>query len=315
MNLDFTISTPEQRINYITPQLPNLNPTQLEYAADYILRADKFPIDAKQSYWQRKQPEAIEDSCLDTTQFQPIARNTYTKPKQKISPTQWQLPALAPLNTDLAILKAKLAQLQPNTAEYSKLRHLIIDIKRQAYILLDMYCKPIPGKHTIPCNTPPIDIEQFIDYTNPFHLKYMYKFYNSLSLSEESKYSIEFLDYVAARTPLTDWQRTLIQCRKLNYTGAQIKQTILALHQRTITDAYISTSWKIILDQIAKSAENIFQEIIWSNSPEKWKKCGTCNHFKVNTEYNFRKKGNTCKLCLNKREKSVEIEETKYRKE
>ena len=102
MNLDFTIPTPEQRISYITPQLPQLNPTQLEYAADYILRADKFPIDAKQSYWQRKQPEAIEDSCLDTTQFQPIARNTYTKPKQKISPTQWQLPALAPLNTDLA---------------------------------------------------------------------------------------------------------------------------------------------------------------------------------------------------------------------
>ena len=69
MNLDFTISTPEQRINCIIPQLPNLNPTQLEYAADYILRADKFPIDAKQSYWQRKQPEAIEDSCLDTTQY------------------------------------------------------------------------------------------------------------------------------------------------------------------------------------------------------------------------------------------------------
>ncbi len=115
MNLDFTISTPDERINYIIPQLSQLNPTQLEYAADYILRADKFPIDAKQSYWQRKQPEAIEDSCLDTTQFQPIARNTYTKPKQKISPTQWQLPALAPLNADLIALKAKLAQLQPNT--------------------------------------------------------------------------------------------------------------------------------------------------------------------------------------------------------
>lgn len=238
--LDYNYTTPEERLAYIKTQLPHLaqlNPTQLDTCANYLLQytSTKPTLEFSQVY--------LEDLHPDLTQTNPIK---YTHPK---TPPNWaNLPIRTKAINQLKILEAAApAQLAYN---YRKIR---IDLTKEAALETTSQL-PKPYAPTQPPH--PIDISPLIDLTNPFHIKQILKLYSQLKQSPESWEFMEYFDQICTKANLHPWQEHILLRQIDGVNQITIGIELAQQFNKPITPSYLSQAKRTIYRKIAKAAAN-----------------------------------------------------------
>lgn len=305
--LDFSIEKDCDRNEYVKRELKNktCSPTsrELETMADYILfgkddngfnEVDKKNIEIKTKYssYAKRKNESIEEltsnPAFDERSFRPVARTIYKNPKPQLNKN---LPELQPLLEEItkwehvynvAIGKEKDENLKPKTqTEIYKLKHFIIDLKKQQYTISEALNERIctfttkdyvqKNDFDIRMNVRPLglkmgdslrfdnprednnsnfelnEMDGSFNFENPLHIYQLLEFY-SLILEESidnpygnEKYLLETLDFYISKTPLEESRKKIIELKKHKVSNQEIRKELEHLYGLTYNENYIST--------------------------------------------------------------------------
>lgn len=296
MYLDRTIDSQTERVKFVEQNIDKLDPME---AADYILQADpnhELRPPSKHKYWQKRDDKHTSYEDLQPhTKISAIGSNHYTLKK----------PQLKEFNNEK--FKAEIERVQqalfcatPNTKEYSALRHLLISMRSQAYILGDSENPTVASRTRIQpySETPELDFSQ-VDLSNTAHIRQLYENYAWGHCSENLDLRDIYakLDLLQNRTLLIPWHRELLDLKKQNLTHDEIKQQISHKTTQPYYIAALKTSYKLM----AETYEHIEMEqnALFRHNPDDWRYCEVCNQWYLNTEFFWRKKPlYACKNCL-----------------
>jgi hypothetical protein len=153
--LDYNIITAEDRCNAShTLDLSRATNTDLEKVANYILygktpKGNSLPeakeISTKHSTWKKKDPQSLdalmENIMFDEACLRPLsARSPYTNPKPKIDHEKDAgIPGMIDLWSAIAALETYQESAEDKLKKYY-LRHLLIDMRKEQYLLKDLFC-------------------------------------------------------------------------------------------------------------------------------------------------------------------------------
>lgn len=303
---DFNLYSDRERVEYIKNELQSKNcptSTELESMANYILfgkgedgesQVDKKNIEIETKYksYSKRKVESLEEltsnPVFDERSLRSLGRSRYTSPKPTLDRT---LPELQPLLEeiekwqhiyDVAIGKEKdlnLRQLTPT--EIYKLKHFLIDLKKQQYVISEAlspkridfsqpsyspiynfdvgidvrplglkigncvrFDNPREDKDSnfeIPSNPNSINLE------DPTHIYGVLEFYSTLleeSLDKpdsNGKYLIETLDFYIEKTPLDASRKTIVELKKHKVSNQEIKKKLEEPYGLSYNENYIST--------------------------------------------------------------------------
>lgn len=286
MNLDYALPYDYQRLNFVEQNInltdPKLN---LEYICNYILYG-KQPTPTKEEEYEQISPETIPCSTR------------YTAPRPRIP---WEHPELQQLHQSKLQLN-QLIQKQTNPQTIAFLKRWNRELSADAAPILQAYN---PTTTFLPTYTTPptLEIDDFIDYTNSFHIKHLITYYSQLRQSETSKWNIYYLDRIIEKTPITDWQKYMLKRRIDGISANIIGFEIAEKYHKFISTTYMSTIMRTIYKQIAETALQLQQEYMDRQKPQMWKECGSCKTKLHINKFNCKKK--YCKLCEKKRREAI----------
>jgi len=176
--LDYNLYSNADRANFVidlfTPELEqqaklhyeeDSTKLELEAAANFILygkdpKTDKnfvqkkeVQIDTKHTCWKRKEPESLdalmEDPLVDQTQFMEVKKNCYKKPKPTIDREKDKdIPGMQDLWSAIDILAARVKELKDQqllNLEYYKKNHLLIQLRKEQFVLKDSAKEEVHG--------------------------------------------------------------------------------------------------------------------------------------------------------------------------
>lgn len=352
LNLDFNLITPQERNEYVTSffsQNPKYKPTQheLETISNYILFG-KEPITKKGERDPNLPPEKWTNISqrkeVNIQTKHPIKERTISLEELKTEPTLLKtkyikpsfpreenadIPSIQELWATIDLYEALLAQdLSPNVRYQYK--HMLIDLRRQQYVLRDIYKPPITihfSRTNIPqipsvtifptipissLNFPEQDADEntiTIDFTNTTHIKRAIEFYNEMAADNRNLSAAEniinpaldfYIDYAKLRPELYD----IIQLKKERRQNTYIAKAINQKYARGYSSSYISQLYTNAIGFIAAGARLLYKYYLNRNNHYLFKKCIKCGEIKLICEEEFTKKArnidgfsNQCKEC------------------
>jgi len=302
--LDYTIVGTENRIAYLNQfNLPQLSPKLLELCADYVLHEDSNPNINKESKFNNQ----LQSKFTELTEEVTPKQAKYTNPKQEID---YAHPSLAAIKEAKETLSDKIDRLQSDEPSIETSKQLYLLRKWKLELSLDAgliwkFVKPtIVAKNTV-LQFHQIDIENEmygLDWSNPFHIKQVVRWYAKLRQSDQSVDSMWYFEFLVDNAPLKSWQRHLL-IRKLD--GADqitIGCELNTLFNKTIKPSYLSQALRPIYRIIADFAEVHRLQIELAKCPNSWQLCQKCKQKKLKHRYYFYNSSKTCKICT-KRQK------------
>lgn len=298
MKLDYSLTTDEERLNYILSlPLSTYSPSTLEYITNYILYGKQPSQNTKDHKTQE----------LKETQTQTQIKAQYTNTKLK---TKWNLPALQTITESKNIIQTILNS-STDPQQIAKLKRWKKELSQDATEIQLSNQKPITITPSLIPHTP-LNIYEFIDYTNSFHIKQLIIHYSALRQSEHSKYDIFYLDQIIDKTPLENWQFHLLARRIDGANQITIGVELAQNFDKIISPTYMSTAMRTIYQKIAKTAKQKQLEFEDMGIPEKWKKCPTCQKILYNNNYYWHTKKKSCKACEKERRQKHETTKTAF---
>lgn len=292
IELDYNLNL-SQRLDHVNSMdLTQFNERELEFLADYILHLDKeLPKQPSKHIHEKTQP-APNDILNAHKQIKspPI----YTKPKpimhtshpiiqQYIQSIAWLSKTIATNPTHPDNWKLKRWRLQHN---------LDMGLANAA-----LYPTSKPGGDFTPLVD--INLDEFVDLTNSFHVAKLIDIYSDLRQSDQSNLWIQWIeDEIIEKTPLYDWQKHLLK-RRID----KVKQITIAVElaknfNKVITPSTMSQAMRTIYRQIAITAERELYAFNVRQYEPAWRICHRCKKRKLIQYDYYPSKPNTCKQCL-----------------
>lgn len=351
IELDYNIVSAEDRCSAVQNlDLSRASARDLEKVANYILYGKSATgkalpqakaIVAKHSTWKRKEPESLdalmENVLFDEQTLKPFNKRTpYTNPKPTIDRIKDAgIPGMVDLWRDIAAIEKYFEQEKEKgkTLKVYYLRHLLIDLRKDQYLLKALFHPPLHAKSAIN-DTAPHEIDWFadsgyavqpllmdvnnkryigeqdwewrtvaehtIDLTNPTHIYHILDNYSSLchqihdNPMSNTLYLLKAVEKLIDKTKLSP-ARYHILIRKIDHaSNEQIAQELISHFALDYATNYISTIWtKEICGAIAKQGEIDRDEALAQGHPHKWKRCTKCHTNKLRDTRFFATKRNT----------------------
>ena len=357
LKLNFNLITPDERNEYVTSFFAN-NPTykprphELETITNYILYG-KEPITKKGEH----NPDLPVEKWTNLSQRKEIIIPTKHGKKERlisleelkaeptlitsklIKPTftreeNTDIPSIKELWATIDLYEALLAQdLSPELRyEY---KHMIIDLRRQQYILRDIHRPPLtlharPTISITPLSLsvfPPIPLalspikfvedsptgydesQSYVDFTNPLHIRRAIEFYNELAADDRNLTAAEniinpALDFYISYAKLRPELLRIIELKKARYSNNYIAAAINQEFNKKYSSTYISSLYSSAIAQIVERAYLCYQYYLNRHNPAAFKICTTCQQLKLRTPLEFTRKArnkdgfsNQCKEC------------------
>ena len=286
MELDYTLTTTKQRLDLLNKiPLTNLTATQLELCADYLLYTHK-PQTKKIATNPKHTP-------LDPSIIQPTPQFKYTNPKPKVD---WSNPLLTTIKQSIEQLDIILCGSTDAYTQY-KLRQWKIELRKDAYSIQELMYPFIRSNADYLPLSPP-EIEDYIDFTNSYHIKHIITYYSQLRQSTFSKFTIEYFDEIVEYAKLLPWEKHLLIRRIDGANQISIGIELAQQFDKIVSPSYMSQAMRAIYQKIAKAAEQKQLEHKYRDDTSHWKWCPSCNQLKLNNSYNFQKNKKQCKRCL-----------------
>lgn len=338
--LDFSLTTDEQRAQYISSICTSTQYTPKQYAqmADYILLASNkcnpdsifiYPEEfsnPKRPHKQESLDELIENPLFDEQNINPIRRNIYkTAPRTADRTLHKNIPNMEILWQCMDEVDRKLKE-NPNSY---KLQRMSIDLHKQQYALLES-------------EQPQLPLTYRIDYSNHY-----YDWQNGIILENgeqinldlcKTQHMAKFLYYLPDLCAYCDSDTTykyiqsdlytyientlqairnaalspkhilLLNLYWKNIPGKQIIDIIQKVYHHKYNQSQISVMFnKSIAAKVTEEYTEIYHSIIYKNNPEKWRICLCCKQKKLLTPHNFGRFSNKpggyslyCKECAKK---------------
>lgn len=287
-HLNYNLTTTAERLSHVRSiNLSQLNPTELEVAATYILQYTDQ---------QTKLTVSPTEPLVTATNIPDGAiLPNYTHPRK---PPNWESPELLHRYNTICALKTKLSQLNPNTdsTQIYTTKRLIRDLTIEGGWIVAV--EPVPYAPIV--YPAAIDLHDHIDLTNPFHIKHILKLYSQLKQSPDSWEFMEYFDTVCTRANLAPWQEHIITRQIDGASQITIGLELAQQFSRPITPSYLSQAKRTIYTTIAKTAHLLDLEFIHAHNPTMWRTCPNCNQTKLNISHNFYSKRKFCKTCYTK---------------
>lgn len=363
--LDFNLQKYTERyalVNFLDRQglLQNCTPGELDKISNYLLYSEDVNIDVELKEGSKKKvsyEELIESTIGENTiqnheqsSIYRIPRPTIDKEKDKDVPGMKDLWEAIDIisekyNYCKNVLEGKI-ELNPDRAlipTYQTkyyMREWMIDLRREQFLLKDIFKPVIGGVISFACTQKPqyigmkignnvlCDCEMNIDYTNWQHIYNLLKYYSGMkSHINNDPYNewwvpYEFLDELIKRVRWTP-EQWIILTRKINKVpNEEIVAELERMGHKSYSVNYISTIFK---QHISKRITK--QAILWWN--EKfykldgslehslhWKVCPSCGRTLYADEINFGKFidgswKNICKDCFYKEKAKKELRRKK----
>lgn len=344
IELDYNIITAEDRCTAVHSLVDNGTITekttalQIEKIANYILygktaKGNALPeakeISTKHSTWKKKSPESL-DALMENVLFDEqvlrsaYERTPYTNPKPTIDRVKdADIPGMAQLWEAIDAVESYLAQEKEHgrTLKVYYLRHLTIDLRKEQYLLKDMFRPTIHFISSL-IDTAPHEIdwsadsgyayhplfmditnteyvgepewkwnivaEHTVDFTNPNHIYHILDLYSNLRHHvydhpiSHTAFLLHAVEALVSKTKLAP-SRYHILIRKVDHAPNEV--IAKELNEKFGLDYaynYISTIWtKEICGAIAKTGEVDRDEWLARNNPKKWKTCIRCHTKKL----------------------------------
>ena len=282
MELDYTLTYDYERLAHIQSiNLSKLNSYELEKVTNYILYGKQPP-----------KPKAHKPIKPSTTPVQ----HRYTTVRQKID---WEHPALSQLKEAKEII---ISNITPSTPipEAARYKRWAREISMEARIHLHSYKPPI---QISPDPTPhhPIEIDDYIDYTNSFHIKHILLHYSKLRQSTQSYFNIlyfdKIVDFAYKHKKLADWQIHLIKRRIDGIQLITIGRELAQEFNRVLSPSYMSQTMRTIYRAIASAAAQLELQYMDRNKPHRWRTCPSCNQTLHTSRYFWYTKRKNCIQC------------------
>ena len=339
-NLDFSLTTDEQRTLYISQICSQTTFTAKQYSqmADYILLASnknhpELPFVYPEQFNNPKHTHTQEslDELLDNPVFEEQNISEIRKPIYKTTPRSIDkekhnnIPNMQLLWDIMDKIDYKLKQ-NPNNY---KLQRMSIELHKQQYTLLEIANPQLPPSFHIDYSNyyynwnSGISLQNgdkgFLDLTKPQHMaKFLYY------LPELCGYCDSDTTYKYLQSDLYTYIQDTLQairnaalCSKhtllLNLywkdiPGKQIIDIIEKKYHHKYNQSQISVMFnKTIATKIAEEYAEIYYARIYRNNPEKWRICLCCKQKKLLTPHNFGRFSNKpggyslyCKECTKK---------------
>ena len=350
IELDYNIVTAEDRCA-ATHQIDftRASTRDVERAANYILygkslKGNALPeakeINTKHSTWKKKDPESLdalmENVLFDEQTLKPAGqRSPYTNPKPTIDKVKdAAIPGMADLWKAIADVEEFFEQEkeQGKSLKVYYLRHLIIDLRKEQYVLKAAY-RPVMHS-TVSIDTSPHEIDWFADsgyaveplmvsvdnteylgrddwhwrtvaehtvnLSDPSHIYHILDNYSALrhqvydNPTSTTAFLLHAVEALVSKTKLTP-ARFHILVRKVDHASNEV--IAAELREKFGLDYafnYISTIWtKEICGAIARTGEIDKDEWQARNHPHKWKTCIRCHTHKLRDLRFFATKRNT----------------------
>lgn len=304
--LDFTIYSDFERSEAVgeilqgTKKAPTAS--ELEAMANYILygkdandqnAVDRGEVEIETKYKSYKKKKAdsldemMENPLFDERNFKPVSRTIYTNPKPVLDKS---LPELIPLVEEIerwqaiyddAVAKANLPNPPKTKTQIYKLKHFLIDLKKQQYIIQEavrsvrsyptpsfyspIYTEDI-GTDVRPLGLKTGDTTRFIspesdtnsnfkliertdtlDLENPHHIYALLEYYSLLfeegidNPYSSTKYLLETLDFYISLTHLEESRQEILALKKDKVSNSEIRQTLEQKFGLSYNENYIST--------------------------------------------------------------------------
>ena len=292
MDVNYNLKYDYERVEEVKKiNLSSKNPYELEKLANYILYG-KQPTPTK------------EDDYLPLQETTKPVTTRYTAPRPVIP---WHLPELSQLKDtrDFFLSLIKEDTQIPEAAQY---RRWARETSQMAALIVESIRPLIKPKSKFPKNSP-IEIDDYIDYTNSFHIKQLIMNYSSLRKSEESKFNMDFLDdiieFAFAAGKLEDWQMHMIIRRIDQANGITIGVELGEQYNKAISPSYVSAAMRTVYRTIANAAKQMQYEYRDRNNISKWKKCPMCQKKLHTSKYFWHSKKKHCIQCEKKRKENM----------
>lgn len=316
MKLDYTIDSPEERLQYVEKILqenPDPSPQYLEYLGDYLALCME-----KQ---ERKERKLLTENRLYTvnkreTSFEGLAaqfengedgvyslmtddKNQLFKPKIKITAEDLQdIPLLRQVQEAIAHWEQQLKTFTGRAAYIAK--KAIIELRKDQYTIKDAYRKPLGAKF-VPHSTVPIALDSSeaivdgvtqysgISLLDPEICSLILCNYSKLreregDFNSDTWFLMEDFDRIAtvALAPYPLYER-LVELKVDGVQNAEIQKTLEEEYGIKHSLEYISSLWRNKIPKlIASVAEDEFLEYWYTNvEPGKFKKCSKCGQIKL----------------------------------
>ena len=340
-NLNFSLTTDEQRCEFIASICSQTTFTSIQYAqmADYILLGKNttsttciiYPEEFSSPHIIHTEPSL--DELMDNpeltdivdAQVQPISYSIYKKNIRKINranPAHAAIPGMADLWNSIDHYK-QLLDKEPNNY---KLKKLYISLCQQQYSLLEEY---LPNKPAIPHTHSQKNFFEWqkgillnngeyadLDLCKSSHMAKFLIFLPDLreyctNLATDLAQLIQDTEQALRQTVLSPLQQDILMLYQTGKTAKEMQKFIQEHHNRKITQAYLSViMYNQIAEKVAFEYSDIYYSRIYKNNPQKWRICLCCKQKKLLTNHNFHKYSNKpggyslyCKECV-KRKKS-----------
>lgn len=295
--LDYSLETPEERIQYVEQWLSTLeNPkdTQLELAANYILHAADTSLanHAKQNKNDDKKKLQL-DTNAPMEEIKPRkGSNAYLRPNV---PVPWEHPNLKDLKKDIEKLEI-LEQLETDAHKAYKLRRWILDLRLDAKARVPDYTIQIGASWT---SIEPIDLEMAgLDWTNPFHIKHLVRYYSELKQSDNTKFEMEYFDSLVESANLDPWQKHVFIRYIDGLHSITMAREVAEKFGKILYPGFTSKVMRQIYRKIADEAMRKDVERSMRDKPKR--KCPKCGESYPDHEIWWRKGQRNCKVCLSK---------------
>lgn len=291
INLDYDLDL-EQRLEFAhNLNLDLYKSKELELIANYILYMDNdIPKSASKHVKSRTQCATNEQ----LSQQKEITNNMpkYTNPKPIMHTEN-------PIIEQYADVIAWLNQIitnNPNHPDLWKLKKWKLQHNLDMGIVNSLLY-PMPSSPSGFAPYPDIDLDQYIDLTNSFHIAKLIEFYSELRQSDEHKLWIEWIEQnIIEKTAMYDWQKHLLKRRIDKTKQVTIGRELGEFFGKIVTPSTMSQAMRTLYRQIAITAERELYAYNMRDYLPAWKKCKHCGEMKL-IKFDFYEGKSTCKQC------------------
>ena len=335
---------------------PPTTPAQAEQAANYLLygkdsnglsAVDRKLVYLKPKHDYSKNAPLSLDELTDSPTFietpSTFSHTKYRVPKPSFSredQTNANLPNINDLWHSIDAVQAVLEKTDPTSKKYYEFKHLLVELRKDQYLLRDQVKSPItkkpdhasawepqtsavdtwPLSNSIPGvlenpfhNGVVVDIpldppRNTIDLTNWKHIAQIG--FGYWELRDENKPLIDQFDRYVEMANFSE-QQTIIWNGKL--AGKSNLEILADLEASGYSHApnYISTIWTTCCKKVAAQADLVYDEWCCKDWDKAWKRCSCCGEWKMRDRRLWHKKkknidgwANVCKDCVEEKKKN-----------
>lgn len=336
-DLKVKIDEPHERVDHITEEINRLGEEKVTSRmktamADYIignskensvgrtiLNSNRMATVNKREISREGLVDRLEGG--EDTFHSLVKQDKHTILTPKVSITEEdikEVPGLKLLRDEIERLATKLENNKVPSDKIKKTKQVLIEMRKDQYVLLNMYRQPIFGKGGQSGDIGQ-KVRMDVSLTNLEVVKSLVLNYNSLkiehdgNLDSDIKWVLEDLDRLINKA-FKDNPSLLyiLQCKIEGYVNQEIREGLIKYFGKTHTEEYISSLYRNkIPKEIVKVANEEFIDYMFLNHLKgNYKRCTKCGEIKLETNKNFsinRTKSSDyysiCKKCRNKKNK------------